>query len=771
MSIIFITEKPSVAREYQRVLHVTPKDKVDGYIEGESSVMGTNVIITWAIGHLVSIAAPEKHKAEWKAWRKDTLPIIPDPFLYEANKATYPQFKTVKSLYLRPDVEGIYYAGDSGREGIYIQALIRNQIFKSAPKFPEQVVWIDSFTEESILAGIRDAKPYADYMPMIDSGYARAMDDWLIGINLSRAFTITVGGYGNKIPVGRVMTPTLAMVVKRQEEIDNFKKTPYYGIKADEFASWKAVEGSKYHESPRLYNENGFLDKNDAEAFLRDLEEDKSLTVEEAASQTKTQYAPYLFNLADLQAYCTKAFKISPAETLRIAQTLYEKKYTTYPRTDCRFLSTAVQKDLKTRFGYAVPDRYVNDKKIVDHYAIIPTFEGDAGKLTGLDGRVYAAIYDRFMDTMKPPFIYDTVTVRYIHKNGERLFEKYRIIKQVGFKTAFDENDDDISTKPMPKAGDVVPVKRFHIWDMETKPPAAYTTGSLILAMEKAGRLIEDEELREQIKTCGIGTSATRADIIEKLKKDEYIRTDSKQRVSPTDWGRKIVAIVGKYDESLVSPIKTADMEQQLQAIAESSLTIAEHEERIKEYLMETVKNITKETKEAKIQKICPNCGGVVAIGKYGWYCKDRCGMNISKIFGHELTDEQINDLFDGKSIQYTDGNKAVTAYPDIVENEWNGRTYYNWRTESEVQESEESLVCPHCGGEVTKGKYGWYCKNRCGMSVGKVFGYELTDTQVKKLLTGREIKFTNKGRKTTVLPEVVENEWNDKVYFNWRTE
>ena len=693
MSTVFITEKPSVAQEYRKVLKVqTNGAKTNGYIEGYSSVMNDNVIITWAVGHLIGICSPEEHNEDWKSWKKESLPMIPHPFKYKPQGSTYDQFKVVKSVYTRSDIDCIYYAGDSGREGIYIQALIRNQIFKTAPKFTEKVVWIDSFTEEAILEGIRTAKPYSNYIPMIDSGYARAIDDWLIGMNLSRAFTITSGGYGNTVPVGRVMTPTLAMVVNRQEEIDNFVKTSYYGVKADDFATWKAVEGTRFFESDDLYNENGFLKKEKAEALCSELGKDNSLTVDNVKVQTKTEYAPYLFNLADLQALCSRLFKISPARTLEIAQSLYEKKLTTYPRTDCRFLSTAVQKDLKARHGFDIPNRYVDDSKITDHYAIIPTFEGSANSLPDDERKVYDVIYKRIMDTMKPPFIYDAVSIQYIHSTKEKFFESFRIIKQTGFKEK-DDVGDDVSTKPVPKKGERVTVTSFHTYDMETRPPSAYTTGSLILAMEKAGKLIDDEELREQIKTCGIGTSATRAGIIEKLIADKFIEVNKAQKVSPTERGKQIVKIVGKYDEALVSPVKTADMEQQLQAIADSSLAREQHSKDIADYLSATVKNIFANNTDriagaegsggAGISGKCPKCGGEVTKGKFGVYCKSKCGMNFTKVFGHELTDAQIGKLLSGKEISFTVKGRKTIVLPEVTENPWQGKTYYNWKTKS----------------------------------------------------------------------------------------
>lgn len=691
MSTIFITEKPSVAQEYKKVLKVQQDGRTNGYIEGYSSVMNTNVIITWAVGHLIGICSPEEHNEDWKSWKKEYLPMIPNPFKYKPQSNTFDQFKVVKSVYTRNDIDCIYYAGDSGREGIYIQALIRNQIFKSAPRFTEKVVWIDSFTEQAILNGIKNAKPYSEYLPMVDSGYARAIDDWLIGMNLSRAFTITSGGYGNSIAVGRVMTPTLAMVVNRQNEIDNFVKTSYYGVKADDFASWKAVEGSRYFESDELYNENGFLKKEKAEALCQELDKDSTLTVDNVKVQTKTEYAPYLFNLADLQAYCSRAFKISPAKTLEIAQSLYEKKLTTYPRTDCRFLSTAVQSDLKAKHGYNIPNRYVDDDKIVDHYAIIPTFEGGEADVSGLERDVYLVIRKRIMDTMKPPFIYDAVSVQYIHSNKEKFFESFRIIKQAGFKDIGDEEQEDVKNKPVPIKGQTVTVSSFHTYDMETRPPSAYTTGSLILAMEKAGKLIEDEELREQIKTCGIGTSATRASIIEKLIDTNLITTDKKQKVAPTERGKQIVAIVAKYDEALVSPLKTAEMEQQLQSIAEKNLTREQHSESVNKYLCDTVANIFAHNTDHiagagngnAVSGKCPKCGGEVSKGKFGWYCKSKCGMNLSKVFGHDLTDNQISKLLEGKEITYTANGKKTTVIPEVTQNEYQGKTYYNWKTKS----------------------------------------------------------------------------------------
>lgn len=696
MKTIFITEKPSVAQEYRKILKVQSAGKTDGYVEGYSPVLGKDVIITWAVGHLIGICSPEEQNEEWGGrWSLEHLPMIPKQFKYQPNQNTLKQFKIVKSLYTRNDIEAIYYAGDSGREGIYIQALIRNQIFKTPPKFVEKVVWIDNTTEESILKGIKTAKPYASYQPMIDSGYARAIADWLIGMNFTEGFTLTSG---KLINTGRVMTPTLAMIVNRQKEIDEFVKTSFYGIKANENIVWKAVKESRFFGSDLLYNENGFLKQSDAEALRSELNTDKKLTVDNVKVQTKTEYAPYLFNLADLQAHCSRRFKISPAQTLDIAQSLYEKKFTTYPRTDSRFLSSAVADELRAK-GMNIPDRYVDDSKVGDHYAIIPTFHGDALSLSGLEAQVYQVILKRFNDTMKPPYIYDAVSVTYKHKNGERFFESFRKVKQKGFKEAEEseetKKDDDeyISDKAVPNKGDVIAVKEFELRDMETVPPSAYTTGSLILAMEKAGKLIEDEELREQIKTCGIGTSATRSDIIEKLEKKEFITVDKKQKIAPTEFGKAVVPIIAAYDEALVSPVKTADMEAKLNAIAAKELSLDEYRKEIDQYVTDTTKKIIVGNKanlsgfngsnaSGKTFK-CPKCGGEVVKGKFGWYCKSKCGMNIAKVYGHELTDAQIGKLFDGKEVTYTANGKKTTVLPEVAQNDYQGKTYYNWKTAS----------------------------------------------------------------------------------------
>lgn len=649
---IIITEKPSVAQEYRKVLEVNQNGHTNGYIEGYSPVLKKEVQITWAVGHLISLASVPEQKAgrllsatakKEYHWGFNNLPAIPDNYLYLVNAQTKDQYNVIKSLYTAKDIDTIYYAGDSGREGIYIQALIRNQIFKGkAPKCDEKVVWIDSYTKDSILSGIRNAKPYYTYQNMIDSGYERAISDWLIGMNFTEGLTCAANGL---VVVGRVMTPTLAMIVQRQKEIDEFVPTNYYGINAKPenykfVPKWKAVEGSVMSNSPLLYNESGFKKETDAKAFMRDNLKFTAcpigLTVESIVVTEKKEFAPLLFNLAELQAYCSKTFNISPAETLQIAQSLYEKKMITYPRTDARVLSSAVAKDLEQKFGKTVPAKYVDDSKITDHYAIIPTFENHLSQCNDLEKQVFNAIMLRFKAIFKPPYVYDTVNIILVSETKEKFFATEKNEKQLGYRELYQKDKALLSAK-LPKKGEVLSAV-LEINPCVTKAPASYTTGSLILAMEKAGKLIEDEELREQIKTCGIGTSATRANIIEKLAAKKYIEIDRKQKITPTETGKQIIPIVEKVDKMLISPEKTADMEQRLEKIAEGRVSKEEYTQYINQYITDAV-NTIKGVKNLSVSDSfgslnhksinrtdfdCPYCKSKLKFGKFGYYCENK---------------------------------------------------------------------------------------------------------------------------------------------------
>ena len=694
MSVVFITEKPSVAREYRKILHVSDGDGGKGYYEGQSSVMNANTIITWAVGHLVSLCTPDKQNPDWAGqWSKSKLPMIPDNYKYAPIEGTADQFHNVKSVYTRSDIDCIYYAGDSGREGIYIQALIRNQIFKSNAKCKEKVVWISSFSEPAILEGIKTAKPYSEYQNMVDSGYARAISDWLIGMNFTQGFTLT----SNKlINTGRVITPTLAIIVNRQNEIDNFKKTDFYGVQASNGAAWKVVKGSRFFESDLLYNDNGFIKQSDAEKLVAECNGDKSLKVDKAEVKEKKEYAPHPFSLLDLQVYCSKFLKMSPDVTLKIAQSLYENKYTTYPRTDTNFLDTKTQAELKNH-GYNIPDRYVDDSKVTDHYAIIPDVNGrglssDTDLLSGAERTVYDIIEKRFLDLMKPAFIYDAVSIAYKHSCGEYFFIGFKNVKTLGWREG--QNVDTTQT-PVPAEGSIVPVDEFTIRNMETKPPVPFTTDTLLQAMDNAGRFVEDDALKKQLKACkGIGTPATRSEIIKRLADKQFIVLDKKQKVAPTAFGMKVIPIIAKYDETLVSPVKTAEMEMQLERIANGELALDDYLAEINEYVRSTTKTIlaNQDTTFASDRGgsgatyKCPKCGGDVVHGKFGWYCKTtpKCGFYPKqKVFGHELSDKAVEALLSGKQTSFTANGRKTIVLPEIIEKEYNGKTYYNWQTKN----------------------------------------------------------------------------------------
>lgn len=671
----FITEKPSVAQEYRKVLQLQVKNKTDGYIEGYSPVLKKDVKVTWAVGHLIGIGSVDEQRAGKRLpkgtkpapWRKDNLPILPNDWVYTENGNTYAQYQVVKSIYTDKNLDAIYYAGDSGREGIYIQALIRNQIFKGKdPKCDERVVWIDSQTEESILNGIKTAKPYSHYLPMIESGYQRGRTDWLIGMNFTEAFTLTSGGLMN---VGRVMTPTLAMVVERQKEIDNFVEQDYYGIKNSvNKAIWKATEKSKYYNSDKLFNDTGFIKHADAEALIMELNKNNSFTVEKVDSKKKTEYAPYLFNLADLQNHCSKAYHLSPSQTLNIVQSLYEKKLTTYPRTDARVLSSAVADEIKAKLGTPIPKKYVDDSKITDHYAIIPTdykCKQPSVSLSDLEAKVYNDIVLRFKATFYPPYEYNTVNVTYLCPNGERFYESLKVVEKLGFRKLYGE---EIDNPNIPTVNTVYNNVTFMEKASKTTPPPYYTTGTLITAMERAGKLVEDEELRDMIKTCGIGTSATRSNIIDKLNANEFIHIEKSQKVTATAKGMATIPIIAKFDENLVSPTKTAEMEQKLSDIADKKMSVSEYENYVRDYITATVSNVLNNNNErlssgnAKADSghayDCPCCSKVLKYGKFGYYCDkndDGCGFSFgNEICGHKMKESDLKDLIEkGQTKEY----------------------------------------------------------------------------------------------------------------------
>jgi DNA topoisomerase-3 len=743
MKTLIITEKPSVAREYGKILGVPDEGTSKGYMESDSYV------IAWCVGHLVAMSYPEKYDEKYKKWSLDDLPIIPDEYLYEAIPSVEKQFGILKKFMNSKDISEIYYAGDSGREGEYIGRLVR-QMSGVRPGIVEKRVWIDSFTEAEIRRGLREAKPLSEYDSLSDAAYERAKADWLTGMNFSRGLTSKFGRAFNTaiqsekykgIAVGRVMTCVLGMVVRRELEIKNFKPTPFYKVNASSASpaltlEWHTSDTSEYNNSPKLYNDKGFKEEADAQRLTASLP--RTLTIEAQKKSKESKKAPLLFNLAELQDLCTKLFKISPDETLAIAQSLYEKKLTTYPRTDARVLSTAVAKELDTNIGglktlggeiegfcnevltsgtwkAVEKSQYTDDKKIADHYCIIPTgVTGAAKDLSELEGKVYDLIVRRFLSIFFPPAVYAKIAIEAsaVHGSYKSMFstsEKVltdpgylKVAKGIIVKEEKDSEEDDAEEDDDARARKIKALEAltegsrldvgYNITKGETKPPKRYTSGSMVLAMENAGKLIEDEELRAQIKGCGIGTSATRAGIIKKLIDDDYIKLNKKTQVlTPAPAGEYIYNLVLPILPELFSPEITASWEQGLENIRAKTITAGEYNDKTNAYITKGVGLIKAAAAPAMPAaspaasaeaKKCPKCGGETVLGKFGWYCKAKCGFYPKqKVFGRELTDKEVEKLLSGKEVSFTSNGKKTTVLPEIVEREWQGIKYLNWKT------------------------------------------------------------------------------------------
>ena len=619
-----ITEKPSVAMEFAKALKINTNRK-NGYIEGN------DWIITWCVGHLVTMSYPEKYDESLKRWSLNTLPFLPKEYKYEVIPAVEKQFNVIKELLTREDITEIYIATDSGREGEYIYRLVDNMIGIPENKIRKRV-WIDSQTEEEILKGIKEAKNWEEYDSLSDSAYLRAKEDYLIGINFSRLLSIIYGRRIAKdldeekisISVGRVMTCVLGMVVSREREIRNFVKTKYYkiigefGEKESSFkAEWKVNENSKVYNSPKLYNDSGFKKEDDAKAFISYFAGKKGNVLEVKKSKQK-ENAPLLFNLAEIQNECTKNFKIKPDETLEIIQDLYEKKLVTYPRTDARVLSTAIAKVIGNNLngiyknfkdeeihGYIdkmikekystnlIKTKYVNDSKITDHYAIIPTGQGfeNYEKLDNLKKNVYRLIVKRFIAIFYPPAEYSKVSVtveveKELFTSSGKVCMKQGYLEVLKNKAKEGESTDNLSILASLKKGQELEALNYEIKEAETNPPSRYNSGSMILAMENAGKLIEDEALREQIKGAGIGTSATRAEIIKKLERIKYIDINNKtQIITPTKKGEMIYDITLKSIPDMLNPNLTASWEKGLDMVAKKEIDSATFMEKLEKYI------------------------------------------------------------------------------------------------------------------------------------------------------------------------------------------
>lgn len=626
---VYIAEKPSVAQEFAKALKLNTRKK-DGYLESDEA------IVTWCVGHLVTMSYPEVYDEKYKRWSLETLPFMPKEFKYEVIPNVKKQFQIVSGVLNRQDVDTIYVCTDSGREGEYIYRLVEQMAEVKGKK--RKRVWIDSQTEEEILRGIREAKDLEEYDNLSASAYLRAKEDYLMGINFSRLLTLKYGNsisnyLGHKytvLSVGRVMTCVLGMVVRREREIREFVKTPFYrvlssiSLEEKNFdGEWKAVKGSKYFESLDLYKENGFKEKVKAEELIAYLSDGEPLTCTVTAIEKKKEKKnpPLLYNLAELQNECSKRFKISPDETLRIVQELYEKKLVTYPRTDARVLSTAVAKEIHknlnglSKYDMASPylkdivafgshkglekTRYVNDKQITDHYAIIPTGQGlqALNSVSHTARQVYDTIVRRFLSIFYPPAVYQKVSITTKIKE-ESFFSNFKVLAEEGYLKVVgtgnagkqdSESDMDMNFFELlqtVKKGTVLPVKELTIKEGETSPQKRYNSGSIILAMENAGQLIEDEDLRAQIKGSGIGTSATRAEILKKLIHIKYLMLNKKtQIITPTLLGEMVFDVVEHSIRSLLNPELTASWEKGLTYVADGEITSDEYMMKLEHFI------------------------------------------------------------------------------------------------------------------------------------------------------------------------------------------
>ena len=833
---LIITEKPSVAQEFARILGVSGRN--DGYIENDGYV------ITWCVGHLVEMVYPEEYDERYKKWRLEDLPFLPRDYKYNVIPSVSRQYDVVHKMLHREDIDTVYWAGDAGKEGQTIEENIRK--FGGVREGMKELrVWIDSQTEEEILRGIREAKDMSEYDNLAKSGVMRTIEDYAMGINFSRAMSVKYGKLLNDaagtssytaIAVGRVMTCVLGMVVIREREIRNFTETPFYRVvgtfhpEGEEecriTAEWKAIEGSKYFESPLLYKENGFKKEESAQTLIAELKGQEAL-IDSVETGTQKKRAPLLFNLAELQAECSKRFKISPDETLQVAQDLYEKKLTTYPRTDARVLSSAVAKEItknisrlknfapvapfverimkEGRYRNIANTQYTDDSKITDHYAIIPTGQlTELESLNSLERSVYEMIVRRFLSIFYPPAEYQTVKL-VVAAGGEKLYTSAKQLKVPGYleiagipKSAKERNAAKTDGEEQTQGGDAEAAQEeeenagllayadklqkgetlfsdgYAIREGKTSPPKRYTSGSMVLAMENAGQLIEEEELREQIKGSGIGTSATRAEIIKKLVRVGYLNLNKKTQVlTPERLGEMIFEVVSMTVPALLNPKMTASWEKGLDGITRGTVVMEDYRSKLEDFIRrETVAMIEQDLTDQIATRIhplvgkggkglaakrslgipCPVCGGTIETTPFGYGCSNYqkdgggCRFSIGTIAGRDLNDEEVKELLTeghtGVLSGFVSKSKKKFSASLILEKDDEGKVSVGFDFSKNQPEILEGVVCPVCGSAVEITPFGYSCvkhhehPDECYFSVGKIAGKALGVDDLTELLT-----------------------------------
>ena len=833
---LIITEKPSVAQEFARILGVSGRN--DGYIENDGYV------ITWCVGHLVEMVYPEEYDERYKKWRLEDLPFLPRDYKYNVIPSVSRQYDVVHKMLHREDIDTVYWAGDAGKEGQTIEENIRK--FGGVREGMKELrVWIDSQTEEEILRGIREAKDMSEYDNLAKSGVMRTIEDYAMGINFSRAMSVKYGKLLNDaagtssytaIAVGRVMTCVLGMVVIREREIRNFTETPFYRVvgtfhptgeeECRITAEWKAIEGSKYFESPLLYKENGFKKEESAQTLIAELKGQEAL-IDSVETGTQKKRAPLLFNLAELQAECSKRFKISPDETLQVAQDLYEKKLTTYPRTDARVLSSAVAKEITKNisrlknFAPVAPfverimkegrcrnianTQYTDDSKITDHYAIIPTGQlTELESLNSLQRSVYEMIVRRFLSIFYPPAEYQTVKL-VVAAGSEKLYTSAKQLKVPGYleiagipKSAKERSAAKTDGEEQTQGGDAESAQEeeenagllayadrlqkgealfsdgYAIREGKTSPPKRYTSGSMVLAMENAGQLIEEEELREQIKGSGIGTSATRAEIIKKLVRVGYLNLNKKTQVlTPERLGEMIFEVVSMTVPALLNPKMTASWEKGLDGITRGTVVMEDYRSKLEDFIRkETVAMIEQDLTGQIATRIhplvgkggkglaakrslgipCPVCGGTIETTPFGYGCSNYqkdgggCRFSIGTIAGRDLNDEEVKELLTeghtGVLSGFVSKSKKKFSASLVLEKDDEGKVSVGFDFSKNQPEILEGVACPVCGSAVEITPFGYSCvkhhehPDECYFSVGKIAGKALGVDDLTELLT-----------------------------------
>lgn len=811
--VVICNEKPSVSREFARALGVQEKEKHDGYIEGYSKFFGGTVCITWCVGHLVTMSYPEKYDEKYKNWNLEDLPFIPAEYKYEVIEDVQKQFKIVKKILV--SASKIYYAGDAGREGLYIQMLVR-QTAGHNKNAEERVVWIDSQTEDEIKRGIREAKPLEAYSGLKDAGYMRAIEDYSPGINFTRILSIKYGEMLNRaadtekyrpVSVGRVMTCVLGMIVSREREIENFVTTPFYrisnqiehnGIVIE--GEWRTTENSSVFQSPKLYSEIGFKEQQDAETFMQKLP--GQIKIIDIKREKERKNAPLLFNLAELQSECAKKFKISPDETLEVAQSLYEKKMLTYPRTDARVLSTAVAKEIGRNIRglskYPLFEewctniienkwyvnfqntKYTDDTKVTDHYALIPTGQETSRieSLNELERNIYELVVKRFLSVFYPPAEYIKINIEEA-ADAERFYATGKILNNPGYLEVAGIPEEDVAKKDSLAAMEKIEKgstynTKYVIKKGETAPPKRYTSGSMVLAMENAGQLIEDEELRAQIKGSGIGTSATRAETIKKLVRLEYILLNKKTQVlKPAPLGNMVYEVVAKTIPSLLSPKMTASWEKGLEGIVNGQVTMEEYNKILEDYVRKECENMKTQDVSEEIEKSirryaiggeifkpeilkvpCPKCGSNLVTTKYGCTCEkydkegNGCSFRIGTILGVTLDKYQLERLLITKETAVIKGFKTKEGKKFDAMLSMDGNNEIKFKFPEYKDLCLKDVYCPLCKRKIKIIPGGYVCSaneknnpNSCRFYIGKVAGKSLTENQVIQLIKNGRIE------------------------------